>query len=263
MQAPDDPRDGADDDSGLPGPDVMAAELALGLLDGEARAVALRRLVRDPAFAAEVEQWRDWLAALFADWPSVVAPADVAARIEASLDALRAGGDSGAGNAANDDHVRRDGRWRMLALAASLAACLLLAITTILALRPAPAPIRERVPVRVTVAAPAPLIAAMAPTGEGTPVAAAYDPASGTVRIAGVVDVPAGRSAELWAIRGTDAPRSIGLIADATRAKVTVPTALRALIVADTVLAISIEPAGGSPSGAPTGPVVVAGKLNG
>ena len=35
--------------------DVAAAELALGLLDGEERAAALRRVLAEPAFAAEVE----------------------------------------------------------------------------------------------------------------------------------------------------------------------------------------------------------------
>ena len=232
-------------------PDMMAAELALGLLDGDERAVALRRLIDDRAFAVEVERWRDWLSALFADWPAVAAPADVAARVEASLDRLH-----GVPLVAANDNPAR---WRVLALAASAAACLLLAVMTTLLLRPAPEPVRIAVPV----AGPAPLIAAMAPTGAGTPVAAAYDPARGTVRIAGAVTVPAGRSAELWAIRGTEAPRSLGVIADVARAETTVPAALRGVIAADTVLAISIEPAGGSPTGAPTGPVVAAGKLSG
>lgn len=234
-----------------PLPDMTAAELALGVLDGAERDAALRRLVDEPAFAAEVERWRDWLAALFADWPSIEAPAAVATRIDASLDGARGGGVT----AANDN----DARWRMVALAASLAACLLLAVTTMLLLRPAPQPVRIPVPV----AGPEPLIAAMAPTGKGTPVAAAYDPARNIVRIAGVVDVPAGRSAEVWAIVGTAAPRSLGVIADATRAELAIPAELRPAMAADTVLAISIEPAGGSPTGAPTGPVVAAGKLNG
>lgn len=254
MPAPEDP---AMADPGIPDPDMMAAELALGVLEGDELAVALRRLVHEPAFAAEVERWRDWLAALFADWPAVDAPAGMAARIEASIDRSQSGGVAGDAGAANDNQRR----WRMLAVVASIAACLLLAVTAMLALRPAPAPAPVRIP--VPVAGPAPLIAAMAPTGAGTPVAAAYDPASGTMRIAGAVDVPAGRSAELWVIRGTDAPRSLGVVADATRAELTVPAALRDVIGVDAVLAISIEQAGGSPTGAPTGPVVAAGKLSG
>ena len=118
-------------------------------------------------------------------------------------------------------------------------------------------------PVQVPVAAPAPLLAAIAPTGKGEPLAAAYDPAHGVVRIDGTVAVPAGRSAEVWAIQGSAAPRSLGVMPAGAQAKMTVPAELRSAMVADTVLAISIEPAGGSPTGAPTGPVVAAGKLSG
>ena len=39
-------------------PDMAAAELALGVLEGEERATALRRVLSEPAFAAEVERWR-------------------------------------------------------------------------------------------------------------------------------------------------------------------------------------------------------------
>ncbi|MCP3736037.1 anti-sigma factor [Sphingomonas sp. RP10(2022)] len=235
-----------------PDPDMTAAELALGVLDGDERAAALRRLVAEPGFAAEVEWWRDRLAALFADWPAVAAPAHLAARIEATLDRGAAGG---AGGAANDN----DHRWRTLAILASIAACVLLAVTTLLMLRPAPLPVR----VPVTVTTPPPLIAAIAPTTKGAPIAAAYDRASGVVRIAGGVDVPAGRSAEVWAIRGTAAPRSLGLLPARGTARLAVPAALRGAMAAETVLAISIEPAGGSPTGLPTGPVVAAGKLSG
>nr|WP_277813637.1 anti-sigma factor [Sphingomonas melonis] len=142
-------------------------------------------------------------------------------------------------------------------MAAGLAACLLLVVTVMLALRPAPEPVRVPVPV----AAQAPLLAALAPSeGKGAPIAAAYDRETGVVRIGGAVAVPAGRSAELWAIRGSAAPRSLGVMA---AGRVVVPAGLRAEMAADTVLAISIEPAGGSPTGLPTGPVVAAGKLAG
>ena len=229
-----------------PLPDMTAAELVLGLLDGDERDAALHRLARDPAFAVEVDAWRDWLGALYAAWPGIEAPAAVSARIEASLDTR-----GGVPAAANDNQ-----RWRRLAAVAGLAACLLLVATVMLLLRPPPAP------VRTPVAAPAPLIAAIAPTAKGAPIAAAYDPASGTVRIAGGVDVPAGHSAQLWAIHGADAPRSLGVI-PAGPARVVVPAAVRPALAAETVLAISIEPAGGSPTGLPTGPVVATGKLSG
>jgi anti-sigma-K factor RskA len=40
-----------------------------------------------------------------------------------------------------------------------------------------------------------------------------------------------------------------------------VPRDLVARITADTALAVSMEPPGGSPTGQPTGPVIASGKL--
>ncbi|MBN8841445.1 MAG: hypothetical protein J0I25_14735, partial [Sphingomonadales bacterium] len=65
------------------GPDMLAAELALGLLDGEERAAALRRMLVDPAFAREVEDWRHRLAGLFDDVVEVAAPVSIAERLAA------------------------------------------------------------------------------------------------------------------------------------------------------------------------------------
>jgi anti-sigma-K factor RskA len=41
----------------------------------------------------------------------------------------------------------------------------------------------------------------------------------------------------------------------------TLPPALAALAKDNAVLAVSLEPPGGSPTGAPTGPVIASGKL--
>lgn len=68
-----------------------------------------------------------------------------------------------------------------------------------------------------------------------------------------------GKSLELWALPPGGTPRSLGLVA--TREKDT----LRLKTVADqsvgdaAVLAISLEPSGGSPTASPTGPVLYSG----
>ena len=54
--------------------DLLAGELALGVLDGAERAEALRLMVADRAFALSVERWRDELGALFAGWPEEAPP---------------------------------------------------------------------------------------------------------------------------------------------------------------------------------------------
>jgi anti-sigma-K factor RskA len=69
--------------------------------------------------------------------------------------------------------------------------------------------------------------------------------------------VPAGREMELWMLPpGAAQSASLGMLPAAGR-RITV-----ASMPADgTKLMISLEPPGGSPSGAPTGPVVYAGML--
>ncbi len=66
-----------------------------------------------------------------------------------------------------------------------------------------------------------------------------------------------GRALELWAVPAEGPPRSLGLVQPAGAT-----TLLRAQLLRDTAaFAVSVEPAGGSPTGAPTGPIVSVGKL--
>ncbi len=55
--------------------DALAAELALGLLEGQARADALRLALSDPAFAALVAGWEAKLTPLHSEWADA-APGD-------------------------------------------------------------------------------------------------------------------------------------------------------------------------------------------
>lgn len=72
--------------------------------------------------------------------------------------------------------------------------------------------------------------------------------------------VPSDRDLELWSIQGSAAPRSLGLIkVEDGQAKLS--QVQRELISKDSVLAISLEPTGGSPTGAPTGAVLYTGKI--
>ena len=66
---------------------------------------------------------------------------------------------------------------------------------------------------------------------------------------------------ELWLIPADGKPRALGLLADDRGVTIAIHTALMAHIVRDAVLAVSLEPPGGSPTGQPTGPVIATGKL--
>lgn len=151
-------------------PDVAAAELALGLLEGEERAVALRRVLAEPGFAQEVERWRQHLGQLFDIWPEVTAPPGVMARLDQTLDGPAA---------PRLTALQRTGRlWPGIAVASSLIAAGLLLVVLI---RPAP-PVPTAVPPKQQPVATAParmLVASIDPSAEGKPVTAVYDPVSG------------------------------------------------------------------------------------
>ena len=222
-----------------PDPDVAAAELALGLLEGEDRALALRRMLAEPAFAREVERWRVEFGALFAGFASVAAAPDLGERVIARLD----GPDPGR---------TRTGYWKPFAIASSLAAASMFGL---LFVRPDPV-----LPPPVTITVPAPMVAAFMVEGIEAPLVATYDSANGRLSMPGPMPIPAGKSAQLWAIVGTDAPHPLGLFHEAGgRVEADARSAIP--MEPGTKFAISLEPLGGSPTGLPTGPVVASATL--
>ncbi len=73
---------------------------------------------------------------------------------------------------------------------------------------------------------------------------------------------PAGNSYELWMLPGNGAaPVSLGLIPGTGDAALPLSAAQRAVLAQTATLAVSLEPAGGSPTGAPTGPVIFTAPL--
>jgi len=69
--------------------------------------------------------------------------------------------------------------------------------------------------------------------------------------------IDAAHAYELWAIAG-GAPKPLGLLPPEPGSKLMVQAAL---VPPNGVLAVSLEPSGGSPTGLPTGPVVYKGKV--
>ena len=225
----------------LPEQGALAAELALGLLEGEERAAALRLILSDRDFARAVADWRDALAPLFDLMPEAAPSADLWPRIEAALDGKPAA-------------APRTGFWKG-ATAAALAVAA--ALAGVLVLRPALAPhiIEREAPVTARLAAP------LVPEGTTSMVMARYDPAHAMLRVDAHVMPDDDRASELWVIPADGTPRSLGVFGKSGTTEVAMTARLRAWLVDGATLAVSLEPAGGSPTGLPTGPVIASGKL--
>ena len=223
--------------------DVMAAEYALGLLEGDERATAMRRVLADPAFAAEVERWRAHFGILFSASPEVSAPIGGLSRLERAI-----------APAANDAGPALR-MWQGTAVGTSLVAGALL-LMVLVQPRPLPTPAPQVATTRQPI-----LVTQIASTGDGAPVAAVFDPASGDLRVAAAMLVDARHSAELWVIASDGVPHSLGVLPPGQARTVAILGPNRARLAAGSVLAVTIEPVGGSPSGKPTGAVIAKGAL--
>lgn len=82
------------------------------------------------------------------------------------------------------------------------------------------------------------------------------------IALAGATPRP-GHSYELWALPpGKGAPVSLGVLPDAGKLEWTLSATQRSALAHAVHVAVSLEPAGGSPTGAPTGPVLFVADLS-
>jgi len=215
--------------------EVLAAEYALGVLDPPERDVAERRVLTDPTFAERVDDWRARLAALLDGLAPVAAPEGVWPRIVEGLGAL--------GNVVELRLRRSLVIWRSVSAAAASAAAVL-AIVAFMPRAEKPAPV---------------MTSEIAAANKGPVVyVAMMDPARHRVILQPVsMTSTPGRSPELWLIGADGKPVAIGV------AEFGKPVELKfnKTPTGAELLAVSIEPVGGSPTGQPTGPVVATGKL--
>jgi anti-sigma-K factor RskA len=73
--------------------------------------------------------------------------------------------------------------------------------------------------------------------------------------------IPSDRDLELWALPPNAKPRSLGLVSAASNTQIRLAANSDNVFGNIPLLAISLEPKGGSPTGGPTGPVLYAGPL--
>lgn len=231
---------GADDIDGL------AAEYVLGTLDAGERATVAARRQREPELNAAINSWERRLAPLNEAVPDVAAPATTWQKIEAHLSgAARVPG----GSAEIADLRRRVKVWRTSAIAASAIAASLILAVGVRELTPQPKPKNLVAVLQKDAASPAFLVTVNIEDRLMTvqPVAAKRE---------------AGKSYELWIVHDSlGAPKSLGVIDDPSAMQRPTLAAYKRDVIEGATLAVSLEPEGGSPTGAPTGPVVFAGKM--
>lgn len=239
--------------SGREDMEALAAEYALGVLEGADRREAEALMMRDPAFAAAVARWRDQLAPVAETVQPVQPPAGLWDRIDAQVSPAPAP----VAPARPESLWSSISFWRGFSAIASMAAAALAVIVVL----PPPAPPKPSG--FQNAVANGPFMAAPVVGESGAVVAAAYNPKDSIVVVTptGKVALTAAQSMELWIIVGDKAPRSLGVIDPANPSLHRMPADVRKELAAGAALAISIEPRGGSPTGAPTGPVVAQGKL--
>ena len=218
--------------------DKLAAEYVVGTLASRARRRFQRLLQYDVELRRVVSAWQRRLAPLADNVPAVEPPARVWRAIEARI----------AGRP-----VQR-GWWASIALwrsAAAVSAALVLALAALLVAR-APAD------------APAAGVAVLA-DGKSPPAMVVSWPLDSRhikVKMLAAPPLPAGKSFELWMLPGgTAAPVSLGVIGVSPTQTVALSDAASKMLPAISGMAVSVEPAGGSKTGAPTGPVILSGPI--
>jgi anti-sigma-K factor RskA len=168
---------------------------------------------------------------------------------------------------------RRVGRWRRLAVGCGAIAAALATLIVVSQVKPDLISGRFHVPQLVAQSSPPPPAAAAPPGGrligvlQQDPSAPAFlltiDPATRKMTVRTVAaQGEANHSFELWLVRSQAAqPLSLGLIGSTEYTELSLPADLDAAAMAAATYAVSFEPAGGSKTGAPTGPILFTGKL--
>ena len=221
--------------------DRLAAEYVLGTMKGGARRRFEEYARRDPAVRADITRWEAHLTPLADRLPAIEPPARVWSRIQTKLDM----------NVPLSPAKPLAGWWENLGLwrglgigAATFAAALLVAM---IVFRPVE---------------PEPVLTAVLSEEKGDPRVIIQQPNPNVLLVKMVKPwrTNSGFSHELWVIPQDGKPRSLGIINAAANTKINLAD-LDTKLVNGTTMAVSLEPLGGSTTGAPTGRVVCRGSI--
>ena len=229
---------------------ALAGELALGLLEGDELAQARALAASNSEFASELASWNGRFSALFDEVEAASPPESVWRSIDRKV-----------GLAPGANNViplrRKIGFWQACTGGASAIAA---ALALVLLVQPhsVTAP-----PVPAQPASPSPMVAMLTSGSDHPALMASWNPDSREFLIEASAPMPptAGRSHQLWVIPADGKPRSMGVMPAKGPMTATLDPAMARTLAEGVTLAVSDEPNGGSPTGAPTGPVIASGKL--
>ncbi len=222
--------------------EVLAGEYVLGLLPEDERRAVEQRIVNDRTFASMVGRWEHNLIGFNDEFgPDLAPPPKVFTQIENELFGAKV-------------PVERVSLWRSLAFWQGTT--LVSAAAAMLLLLAGPGAIWS------TNDSGAVQLAELSSKSGDVGLVAYYDPAVGALQLTPAANAVKEKSLELWLIEGNQPPKSLGVIPLGGDGRITVPDSMRPKIAKGVTFAVSLEPFGGSKSGAPTGPVLMSGKVS-
>lgn len=240
------------------GPEILAGEYALGLLEGEELVAAQRQMLADRDFASHVEWWNHRLACMAEAAGAIEPAAGIWPAIERRLDGERQdGGDVPV--LSRPAEARGLSGWGLGAALAGTAA--LAAAITLAWVLPAGAPVGPGTEI------PAPI--------EGERLIARMQSEDGTISLAGLVETGEremsltlagfapgeGQAAELWVVPAGGAPQSLGLIPASGNFVRELTEAEAQALAEGASLAVTYEAAADAPHAAPSTDILVIGGL--
>ena len=241
---------------------MIAAEWALGLLEGEELLAARGKAATDPHFAWRKEWWDDWFAPLTDAIPGAEPGEHVWDGITARIAAQQAAADGAAASpdapavnvVALEARVRR---WQWVAGISSMAAAVALALFL-------SAPLRSPVAPPVQVAAAEPMVATVPIGDTGLRLDVTYIPESEKMLVAAIGLTADGvHDHELWLVPADgSALQSLGVVAPGEVRSMALPATVTAKLSDGASLVLTREPIGGKPEGVDAGPVVAKGTFS-
>lgn len=214
---------------------LTVAEYALGVLPHDEREAFAERLANEPALREKLRRWEAHFVPMADEYEPAAPPPGVFAEIEKQLFGPAPG---------RTGLFARLGFWRAVSFVCLAGMLVFAGLFYNSRINGGPS-----------------LVAELRGESDIVRLVALYDEDQGILRLNRTQGAPVpGRAFELWLIEESGVPVSLGVLPHETYAGVEISAEL-GVRLRDSVLAISDEPEGGSPTGQPTGDVLATGEV--